>query len=57
VSFGLHDLQGLAQYVERKKEHHGTNRVNATLERFGDFEEKEEVDPGEDALKRVEKPR
>ena len=57
VSFGLHDLQGLAGYVERQKEHHGTNRINATLERFGDFEEEEEADPGEDALKQVEKPR
>jgi REP element-mobilizing transposase RayT len=43
VSFGRHDLDGLARYVEKQKEHHGKGRVNATLERYGDFEDEEEV--------------
>jgi len=43
VSFGLHDLNGLVRYVGRQKEHHSKGRINATLERYGDFEDKEQV--------------
>ena len=43
VSFGLHDLKALERYVGGQEEHHGKGKINATLERFGDFEDKERV--------------
>jgi len=43
VSFGRHDLEALERYVGGQKEHHGKGRVNATLERYGDFEDEEKV--------------
>ena len=43
VSFGRHDLKALERYVGGRKEHHGKGKINATLERFGDFEDGEEV--------------
>ena len=43
VSFGRHDLKALERYVGGQKEHHGKGKINATLERSGDFEDREEV--------------